>query len=125
MVLLTSIISSTIIIIFLLSLYYIHNNRHLNNKDIYLIHKHILDNVCEIYKKSIFHPELEKLQRSHNLDSSSQLNAIKAFKTAEEKLLKKSSIEIYKQLTDENLNCLLLYYSRDTLLMIIIDNLRS
>ncbi|MFW6219369.1 MAG: hypothetical protein ACOC33_00745 [bacterium] len=90
-----------------------------------MIHKHILDNTCEMYKKSIFIPKLDKLKRSHNLDSDSQLNAIKAFMTAEEQLLKTSSTEIYKMLTKENLECLLMYYSRDTILLIIIDNLRS
>lgn len=112
-------------LIFLTSLYYIHKYRHLNKKDVYMIHKHILDNTCEMYKKSIFIPKLDKLKRSHNLDSDSQLNAIKAFMTAEEQLLKTSSTEIYKMLTKENLECLLMYYSRDTILLIIIDNLRS
>ncbi len=44
--------------------------------------------------------------------------------TAEEKLLKESSIEIYKSLTEENLECLRMYYSREMLLLVIINNLR-
>lgn len=95
------------------------------NKDNYLINKHLLDDVSEIYKNSVHLPEVEKLRRNHNLDENSQLNAIKAFKTAEEKLLKKSSLEIYKMLTQKNIDCLKQFYSEDAIILIIINNLRS
>ena len=124
MVILSSLLIIFFSIVFILFLI-LFRYRYLINHNNYLIHKHILDNVCDIYKKSMYLPQLEKLKHSYNLDSESQLNAIKAFSRAEQDLLKKSSLEVYKLLTKQNLLFLKTYYSEQSLLFIIINNLRA
>lgn len=105
--------------------FYLLTHKYIVNHDNYLIHKHILDNTCDNYKKHIFLPELERLRNSYNLDPNSQVNAIRAYNDAEMKLLKTSSANIYKLLTGPNLLFLKKYYSEQVLILIIINNLRA
>ena len=98
------------------------NENHYSGKIIFSI---MNNEMFEIYKKNIFIPKIENLRASYNLDPNSQINAIKAYENAEFKLLKETATEIYKLLTKQNLLFLRTYYSQETLILIIINNLRA
>lgn len=119
------IILSLIILIGMLVYVYLYTIKYFTNKDNYLVQKHLLDETCEVYKRSIYEHKLEQLKVSHNLDENSPLNAIKAFNRAHEKLTRDSASEIYKKLSKSNLKCLRVYYSEETILLIIINYLRT
>jgi len=105
--------------------YFLIKLKYITNRDNYLIHKHILEEICENYKNSIYVPKLEELKRSHNLDENSQLNARSAFLKAKDNLDRSSAKDIYQKLSRHNLKCLQQYYSNDVLVLIIFNNLRS
>lgn len=120
-----SFLAEILLILIFISIYYIYNRQLNINKNQYLINKHLLDETCELYKKTILIPEITKLQKNYNLDENSQLNAIKAYRQAEENLIKNKCKDIYMLLTKQNRKALLKYYHQETILLIILNHLRS
>ncbi len=90
------------------------------SKDEFLVVSHILENLIEEYKAIILSDQIIKLQKQHDIDPNSKTNAIDLYNEKYNKLIKRSSKEIFRTLSKSVLNKLLSYYTQDGLILHII-----
>ena len=94
-------------------------------KDEYLIHTHILEQIIDNYKILILEEKITKLRKNYDIDPQSKTNSIVAYQKEYNKLLRQSSREVINHLSTNTRKKLLEYYTEDSLILHILNLLRS
>lgn len=96
------------------------------HEDEFVISNTVLNNVMNNYYESILVFKIEELKKNYDLDPSSKTNSIKPFTENYNIMLKDCSKEIITSYLSKNcLSVLLKYYSVESLVLIIISNLKK
>ncbi len=94
------------------------------NIDSFTICNHILRQILDDYKEIVYCVKVKHLQITHDIDPKSKTNAIESFNDKQNNLLKVSSKDILNMLSKSTYEQLLNYYTRDNLILYIINFLK-
>ncbi len=94
------------------------------NIDSFTVASHILKQIISDYKEIVYSVKIERLRITHDTDPKSKTNAIESFNDKQNNLLKVSSKDILNTLSDSTYDQLLNYYTRDNLVLYIINLLK-
>lgn len=95
------------------------------DKDELLIVLKVLDDVINNYKLLFFNDSLNMLRKNYDLDPTSKFNSSHIYEQEKNKLIKESSKNIIRLIDEQLYTTLLKYYSNDSILQMIIIQLRG
>ena len=122
---------SIILVFLILNVLYIIFNKttkkhNIDFKDEYLIYTTVLEQVINNYKTLVLDEKVTNLRKNYDIDPQSKTNAIKIYQKEYNELLRQSSIEIMgKHLSKNTRDKLLEFYSEESLILHILNLLRS
>ncbi len=94
------------------------------NIDSFTICNYILKQIIIDYQQIVYTVKIEHLRTTHDTDPKSKTNAIESFTDKQNNLLKVSSKDILNMLSKSTYDQLLNYYTRDNLILYIINLLK-